>query len=247
MKKNKLSINLVLKKLLIKKGDNLIIHGDAGAIEQLNLNNVKKFKYFSDEVIKYLGKDGTILIPSFTYSFCKKKIFNPLLNKSEVGLFSEKFRKLKNYQRTDHPIFSFSIYGKNKKYFKKSNYETCFGENSIFELFLKKNGKIISFGSSFEDSVTFLHFIEQSAKVKYRYLKKFEGIIKKNNKKKKIFTNYYVRDLKKNKSFVMPKPLFKIIKKASFGRYLVTSISSKKLYLHCMKKLKNDDNYLIKG
>ena len=45
----------------------------------------------------------------------------------------------------------------------------------------------------------------------------------------------------------MPKPLFKIIKKASFGRYLVTSISSKKLYLHCMKKLKNDNNYLIKG
>ena len=46
LKKNKLSINYGTKKLLIKKGDNLIIHGDAGAIEQLNLNNVKKFQIF---------------------------------------------------------------------------------------------------------------------------------------------------------------------------------------------------------
>lgn len=247
MKKSNLSIKKLFTNLHIKKGDNIIIHGDAGVVEQLNWKSKEKFKRFSQEILKCIGKNGTLLVPSFTHSFCKNKVFDPENQKSEVGLFSENFRKLKEFKRTKHPIYSFSIFGKNKDYYEKSDHETCFGKNSVFDLFLKKKGKIISFGSPFEDSVTFLHYIEQQAKVKYRYFKKFEGHIKNKKSKKRVKTIYFVRNLKKNKTFIMPSGLFKIIKKKTFGRYLITSIEAKKLYSHCIKKLKSNDNYLIEN
>ena len=246
MKKNKILIARLLKDLNIKKGDDLMIHGDAGIIAQLNLKNKKRFKFFFNEIINFVGKKGTILVPSFTYSFCKTKIYNPKKSKSEVGMFGEEFRKLKISKRTNHPIFSFSIFGKNWKYYKKANIETCFGKNSIFHFFHKVNGKIISFGSLFEQSATFLHYIEESAKVNYRYFKTFEGVLK-NNIKKKIKTNYYVRDLKKKNTFIMPKSLSNIIREKTFGRYTVSAISSKKLFNYCCAKLKNNQNYLIRN
>ena len=242
---SKKKIIKILKELDIKKNDDLMIHGDSAIIYQYNINKKRGFSLFFQTIEDYIKKGGTILIPSFTFSFCKTKKFDRNLTKSQTGNFSQTFGKRINVKRTNHPIFSFYIKGKNWDYYNKAKLDICFGKDSIFDLFHKKNGKIIVLGNSFEKSTTFLHHIEEQAKVKYRFYKFFKGEIIDNNKKKELNVSYYVKKLSLNIKLKFKKSLFKKLKKANFKRFQVYSIASKKLYNYCMKKLKKDKKYLI--
>ena len=242
---SKKKIIRILKGLDIKKNDDLMIHGDAAIIYQYNINKKKGFDLFFQTIEEYVKKKGTILVPSFTYSFCKTKKFDKTLTKSQVGNFSKTFGERIGVKRTNHPIFSFYIKGKNWDYYNKAKLDICFGRYSTFDLFHKKNGKIIVFGNSFEKSATFLHHIEEQAKATYRFYKFFKGEIIDNKKKKKLNVSYYVRKLNSNTKLKFKKSLFKKLNKTNFERFQVYSISSKKLYKHCMNKLKENKKYLI--
>jgi len=245
MKNEKKNIQKILKDLKILKGDTIMVHGDAGVAVQYS-SDKDPLNFFFNHLIEYIGNKGNILVPTFTTSFCKKKTFDLKNSRSEIGLFSETFRKRKDTNRISHPIFSFSIYGKKWKYFNKSNIKTCFGKNSVFHLFHKINGKILILGSTFENVTTFAHYIEQSLGIKYRYLKKFNGfIINKRNKKTKITTSYYVRNLTMNKNLKTPRSLYKILNKVEMGRYDAFSVESKKLYNHCKRKIQKNSYYLV--
>ena len=247
MKNNfsKKTIENILKKLDIKKNDDVMIHGDAGIIHQYDINIKKGFNLLFKTIEKFIGKKGTILIPHFSYSFCQKKKFYKNSNKSELGIFNKMFTERKNFKRTSHPIFSFFVKGKNWNYYNNSNLNICFGKNSIFDLFHKKKGKILVLGNSFEQSATFLHHIEDVAKVNYRFYKSFSGFIIDKKVKNFITVSYYVRKLNCKSKLKFKKSLHKILKKTNVGRFQVYSISSSKLYNHCMIKLKNNKNYLV--
>ena len=69
------SIQTSLKKCSIKKGDTLMIHGDA-AIALMNGTDVNKdLKKLFDNIISFLGKKGTLVVPAFSYSFTQGKKF----------------------------------------------------------------------------------------------------------------------------------------------------------------------------
>jgi len=243
-------IKVALKSSGIKKGDTLMIHGDAGIAAQINSKKKNKLKIFFDEIEKYIGNKGTILVPTFTYSSCDKKIFNREKTASNLGLFSENFRKRKNVKRTSHPIYSFSIYGKNFKYFNNSKITTCFGKESIFDLFKKTNGKILCAGCSF-NRMTFIHSAEEAYGVNYRFKKNFPGIIKLNSKKFKVNTEYYVRKIN-NRSKLNLKYFYNYLIKSnkisniSCGRYNILTIKAKVLFESSLKVLKKDSNFLVK-
>ena len=247
MKNNTLKkhIEIILKKLDIKKGDDLMIHGDAGIIYQYDINKKYAFNLLLETIEKKIGKTGTVLVPSFTPSFCTKKIFIKDSQESELGLFHKIFTEKKKFKRTNHPIFSFFIKGDNWNYYNNAILNNCFGKDSIFDLFHKKNGKILILGNAFEKSAVFLHHIEDAAKVNYRFYKSFSGQIINKKNKKPITVSYYVRKLNFNATLKYKKSLNEILKKTNFGRFEVYSISSSKLYNFCMKKLKNNKNYLI--
>ena len=69
-----MDIKNIFKKIGIKKNDTVILHGDAGVVAQLKTKK-NKLNFFFDILIQILGKNGNILVPAFTYSSCKKKIF----------------------------------------------------------------------------------------------------------------------------------------------------------------------------
>ena len=173
-----------------------MLHADTSFFYQFSDIDCEKIIHiFLNELIKY-KKNLKILIPTFTYSFCRKKIFNIRKSLSEIGDFSNSCLKIKKFTRSMNPIFSFSTYNF-KNDLKLIDHNTCFGINSIFDYFQKKEGKIIVLGTSFEKSVTFLHHIEELHQVNYRYYKDFSGIvINKKNEKKKFKIKYFVRKKK---------------------------------------------------
>ena len=237
-----------LQKVGIKKGDTIMIHGDAGVAAMLQTSKRNKINMLFDQIKKFIGKEGTILIPSYSYSACNKKTFDINKSPSDLGLFSESFRKRSDVSRTLHPIFSFSIYGKKKNFFKNAKIETCFGKDSIFDFFKKVNGKIICLGCSF-NRVTFIHHVEETYGVNYRYFKIFRGSIKNKKKKYLVKVNFFVRNLNKKSSLNLDR-LYKylqknkLIKEIDFGRYKMNAIASKLLFNTTIKKLKKDQKFL---
>ncbi|EAL5963624.1 acetyltransferase, partial [Campylobacter jejuni] len=139
---------------------------------------------------------------------------------------------------------SFAIKGKNEKDFLKEH-TSCFGKNSVYDMLSKTNGKIILLGSK-TSGYTFSHFIEEKAKVPYRYFKEFKGkIILENGTSKNIKINYYVRKLDINSDLDVYKQI-KILKEdnnfkvVNFANSCIVSINANKYLQATLKALKKD-------
>ena len=113
---------------------------------------VRDRKFLLDTLVDVLkecvGKNGTIIMPTFTYSFCKGEVFDVDNSKSTVGILTEHFRSLPAVKRTQQPIFSCAVYGKKQEYYLNVSKDS-FGKGSIFEKLHKDNGKILFLGADF--------------------------------------------------------------------------------------------------
>lgn len=244
-------LNTKLKNLGIKNGDTIMIHGDGIILNFINGETYfDKIRLFRDALLKKIGKNGTLLVPTFNYSFLKKREFDPLKNESQIGFFSEIFRSIEKTNRSSHPVFSFLIIGKNKKKLINTGINDCFGKNSIFKKFHDLNGKILTFGCGF-NRITFAIHVEEMFGVSYRYRKYFKGIIKKKNKILKINKlSYYVRKLNQNNDlnlFNLKRSLIKEkkIQIIKFGRVSAEMVKAKDFFSTATKKLKKNPYYLI--
>ena len=99
-----------LKKLKVKE-DFIIIHSDLHK-HKIILENLDKFW---QTILNSFGKDKTYIIPTFTTSFVRKKIWDYNKTKSQTGVFSEYFRIKIAEKRSEHPIHSVAIWGKKKR------------------------------------------------------------------------------------------------------------------------------------
>lgn len=149
-------------------------------------------------VLRNLAKEGlTLAIPTFTFSFTKTGVFDPLQTASEVGMLGDWTQELNDAQRTHHPLYSFSVLGDHSQRLLDASHASCFGKNSIFDFFDKNDTAIMMFGCDWSYCTQF-HYYEEVMKVPYRYQKKFQGKLIFHNQEKQICTEMFVRDLKLN-------------------------------------------------
>lgn len=128
-----------------------------------------------------LGPEATILMPTFTFSFGRSRVWDYHTSKSEVGALTEYFRKLPNSMRTIHPFHSLAVAGRIASEFSICTNKSSFGERSPFDLLYEMDAINISLGTEFEGGATFLHHTEEMAQVPYRYYKEFPGEVKDRN------------------------------------------------------------------
>lgn len=232
----------------IKKGDILCVHSE---LFNFGIPLLKKNEFLQtiiDCFFEVIGKEGTLIMPTFTYSFCKNEVYDKLNSKSEVGILTEYFRKCEGVKRTNDPIFSFAIKGAESQLFNVQN-SSCFGENSGYDILAKNNGKIIYFGLDWAH--TFIHYIEEKFKVDYRYFKTFKGIIKDKEIQYKKEIQYYVRYLDKQSELNLEKintilNNADILYKIHFSGSIISYIDTNKFENIITNELKKDKNILIK-
>ena len=182
----------------VKTGSILMLHSDAIFLAQTHSKKKDdKYALLFAALDKVLGNEGTLIIPTFTYSATKNEPFIVEETPSTVGAISEYFRKMPNVLRTSDPNFSVAVKGLKARDFVHTNVNNAFGPNSVFGLIDHHDAWIVCMACSF-DNITFTHFIEQSIGVKYRYIKKFNYEIINNNTTKIGEQKYYVRDLNIN-------------------------------------------------
>jgi aminoglycoside 3-N-acetyltransferase len=238
------------KKLGIRKGDKLFVHSDISVFGRLtNLNRDELLGGLIDLFKQAVGSDGLIVMPTFTYDFCKGQVYDIEKSRSTVGILTEFFRKTPGVVRTLDPIHSAAVWGKDKEKIAKVGKDT-FGVKSIFDNFHKAKGKIVIFGAPFQ-SATVVHYIEQIYGVPYRFQKVFSGTITDGSKSWKDEYKFNVRYLDKPVNIDtsrLEKYLTKnkFLKKAKVGNGSIMVIKSSDLFRESVKLLNKDIHYFLK-
>jgi len=249
-----------LNKLEIKAGDTIYLGVNLGNIFKnyhsllfKNNSDLNKIKITCSDILfsglkKYLGKNGTIIVPTFSFQFIKTKYYNKLCTKSSLGFFENFFFKQKGVSRSNHPIFSISIWGKNKNILNPCG-NFSFGNNSPFSNFTNHSVKFVNLGSKWVETCTYVHHLEHLNGFNHRFYKPTTGFTIINNKKIKDTFYNPVRFYKlksKKAEFKIEKYLINRKKiKTNLSQFYSSSIKSEDIYNIGLIILKKDPSFFM--
>ena len=250
---NLIDIKKALLDLNIKPGDKIFIHSNIGFFgKYYNIQNAQsQYMVFKEAIFNIIGKKGTLCLPSFSYSFCSGNKWDIKNTPSVCGYLSEMALKDNESIRSNDANFSVVAIGNENEIFTKNIPEHSFGKGSFWERFYESDGIICNF--NIDSRSTFMHFVEKSLNVHYRYDKEFVGIDISSGSEINRKQIHFVRDLNSpNTAFSVDK-FEQLASKRGFisrirlGRGLITKISAKNTFKVIEDGLNNDPAFLIVG
>jgi len=175
-------------------GDTLLVHSSYKSFGRIEGGP----QTVIDTLLQVLGDEGTLIMPTFNFDFCKGVPWDVRNTPSHMGIITNLVREYPDAKRVFHPIYSFAVLGKHADSLTHERYKSSYGVNSVFGKLRKLDGKIMIVGLSYTNSMTFFHHIEEMEGVDYRYMKAFTGMVTEENGKtyEDTFT-MLVRDLDK--------------------------------------------------
>jgi aminoglycoside 3-N-acetyltransferase len=234
----------------IRKGDILFVHSDLTAFGKLALFNRRAFcQAFIDVLQASVGEQGTLILPTFSYSFCKGVPYDVAHSPSTVGVLTEFFRQQPQVVRTRHPIFSAAISGKLKEYFQLVGMG-AFDCDSIFGKLHARQGKLLFLGVDMQ-VCTYIHYVEQMHGVPYRFIKTFPGIIKEGQREELAEATYFVRHLDQNVQLDLSRFARHLcasgrLKTIKIGQGSLMTVEAAALYAEGCQLLDRDSYYFLK-
>lgn len=126
------------------------------------------------DVIKALNVK-TVCMPTFTFSFCNGKDYDPAKSPSKMGVLNEFFRKQEGVLRSADPLMSTALMGEDTDLVLNVGHSSC-GANSTFDKLRHRDGvKFLFLGPKIGDCMTYMHYLEWLYGVDYRYERVFKG------------------------------------------------------------------------
>lgn len=155
-----------LKDLGFARGATIYLHSSMDvfsrrvpSLNPLNLINLLK---------ETIGEEGTLLMPTFPfegsqyYYVKRQKIFNVKRTPSQVGLFTELFRRTEGVTRSLHPTHPIAAWGKHSKELVAEHHlGTAFGEKSPIYKMQQHNGLVAGIGVTPKYCFTLYHVAEE--------------------------------------------------------------------------------------
>jgi aminoglycoside 3-N-acetyltransferase len=217
----------------IGAGDLVMLHCDAIVTAQMDtsLPPAARFDMLFDAIQELLGPEGTLVIPTFTYSATKGESFDPSATPSTVGLMTEHFRHRAGVVRTPHPIFSLAVAGRLAGEFATACIDDCFGPDTAFDLLDQHDAWLACLGCSL-DRITFTHYVEQKAQVDYRFPKTFVATLMENGQQRTLEVGYYARDLERRTSIDLSRLRARLVERgllatAPVGRVALAAVRAR--------------------
>lgn len=186
-------LDAALTSLPLEQGDILFLHSNIGFFGRASgvTNSGALCEMFFDALMRRIGSCGTVVVPTFTYSFPQKRVFNPDTAASEMGLFAEWTRQHPDAKRSCDPSYSVSAIGEKAELLTRNMPENSFSPDGFFGRFLDENGVVLNL--NFDAGSTFLHYLERELNVPYRFDKTFEGFIEQGGVRRLVKNTIYVR------------------------------------------------------
>lgn len=194
-KYSKYDIEKSLSLLNITKGDTVFVTTSLGMLgmpegitstEELNA-------LFYQTILETLGEEGTLVVPTYSYTFGKHRITQPAIFSSdtpaEIGPFPNYVLKQPGVLRSQDPFMSVATIGSRAQSLIDNLPLTSYGKDSIFERLIYSRAKCLTIGLG-PNWTPFIHYLDWIAQVPFRYDKLFAGYF--SNSNKKIIWNYSV-------------------------------------------------------
>jgi aminoglycoside 3-N-acetyltransferase len=202
MEEQYVSLDKIVTKLDVNKGDRLFISSDVIDLLYVGMkhDDTTDLNVLIDSLQEAVGEEGTLIFPTYNWDFCSGKDFDYNKTKSHTGSLSQAALNRKDFRRTKHPIYSFAVWGKDTEYLCGLDNVSSFGVDSPFHYFKEKNVKNLIINLELADCFTFTHHVEEMNRevIPYRYMKIFYGnyIDEQGEKTKRSYT-MLVRSLAK--------------------------------------------------
>ena len=178
-------LRAALKNFGVHKGDILYTTSDITRLmfhahNQHQIETSSEYNEYMSKLIDLLknvvGSEGTLLFPVFTWNFCRGNGFSIKTTKGETGsLHNWILKNRSDFRRTQHPIYSFMVWGKDSDLLVGMENQDAWGEDSPFAYFRKNNAKMFMIDVVPGKCSTFMHYVEDYLKVPWRYMKDFVG------------------------------------------------------------------------
>jgi len=137
-----------------------------------------RFDVVMGALMNVVGPQGTVLAPTFSYSFCSGEIYDPEATPSAAGAFGECLRKLPGAERSLDPIFSSAGIGPAVADLFRDLPNECFGEDSLFDRLGRAGAKLCNIGVDLS-CATANHFVQDRfGRVPCRFPKLFSGVVR---------------------------------------------------------------------
>lgn len=157
------------KSLELKSTDVVLFSSDVSRLAMFCKSKGEKLT--ADIIINCLQEilfEGTILIPAFTDNLTDGDLFNWEKSKPTTGAVSNKVQRRKDFVRTRDPLHSFFVWGKDREEILNKNDRSTFGKKSVFAYLRDRNAKFVLLDVHLQDSLTYIHYVEEQNKVNYR-------------------------------------------------------------------------------
>ncbi|GAB5418055.1 MAG: hypothetical protein Crog4KO_31350 [Crocinitomicaceae bacterium] len=155
--------------LSLSSDDALFIASD---VKQLALDaraNGDRFdpNLFIEKFQEVLSK-GTLIIPAYTDHLKNGDLFDHVKAKPTTGALSNKVMRRKDFQRSKDPLHSVFSWGKRMEEISALDGNSSLGTGSIFHWMHTNSAKMLCIDVHFQNSLTYVHYVEELRKVKYR-------------------------------------------------------------------------------
>lgn len=173
------SIKEIPSKWGLKEGDTVFISSDITALGEICMAHGERFhpNDLLDGLIDVIGPSGTILLPTYNWGFCHGETFDYNKTKGKTGSLGVVALKREDFKRTQHPIYSFAVWGKDQEYLCGLQNKSSFEEDSPFGYLRRSHAINIIIDVPLGHSFTYLHYLEQKnehdLEIYYRYHKDF--------------------------------------------------------------------------
>jgi len=156
-----------LLKIGVKKGDLLIVHSSFKALGLKDGTPEDVIHAF----LEILGPEGTIMMPTFTYSYSgvwKVRPFNPVTTPgAENGVLTETLRKHPGALRSGHPTYSVAAIGKHAGMITQDKENaSALGRGSAYDTAIGLGAKILLLGVG-NNRNSAIHYAEVMADLPY--------------------------------------------------------------------------------
>lgn len=161
------------KQIGLQPGDTLLVHSSYKSFGGVDGGP----QTVIDALLETLGQEGTLIMPTFNFDFCKGEPWDVRTAPSQMGIITELVRQNPESRRVFHPIYSFAVLGKHADLLGGLRYKSSYGADSLFGKLRELDGKMMIIGLDYTNSMTYFHHVEEIEGCDYRYMKEFTGLV----------------------------------------------------------------------
>lgn len=176
-------------------GDIVSLHvslGRLGLAQAVERDYPALSNFVIDAFLEVLGANGTLLVPTYTYSFHNGQVYEVESTSSLTGDLTEVFRSRTTAVRSRDPEISWAAIGPSAQAILRNISNECFGAGSVFDNLVMADGLICTLGLGMRWA-TFCHHIEKTANVPFRFDKRLRGIIREHGQQREEEWIYFAK------------------------------------------------------